>query len=206
MDIVPEPCAATQPDLSTNKPSPAVLMTERERSNICVILRRREKLQKTAAAKHAAELMADAERQLSARFSYDDDDIWRKAQAAADAVVGEGQRAVAARCEELGIPKEFAPGLSLCWYSRGENAVKARRDELRRLAQARVDAMLREAILQIETRSVEYQEQVMAGGFTTAAAREFLDALPAPESLMPPIDVRQLLLTNERKSTRGSPV
>lgn len=168
-------------------------MTERERTSICVILRRREKLQKTAAAKRAAELLADAERQLSAQFSFDDDATWKKAYAAAEAVARDAQRAVAARCRELGIPKQFAPDLQLHWYSRGENASKHRRAELRKLAEARVEVMQREAILLIETRSVELQEKVMAGGFTTKAAHKFLDALPTPESLMPPFDVRQLL-------------
>jgi hypothetical protein len=172
----------------------AVAMTERERTSICVILRRREKLQKTAAAKRAADLLADAERQLSAQFSFDDDATWKKAYEVAEAGVREAQRAVAARCQELGIPKQFSPGLDIHWHERGENACKHRRRELRQLAQARIEAMQRAAVLQIETRSVELQEQVMAGGFTSEAAHKFLDALPTPDSLMPPVDVRQLML------------
>jgi hypothetical protein len=178
----------------------AVAMTERERSNICVIVRRREKLQKTAAATRAAELRADAERQLAAQFSFDDDKVWKDAHAVAEAVVRDAQRAVAERCKELGIPKQFAPGLSLEWWKRGENGCKERRAELRQLAQARIDAMHRDAILQIETRSIELQEQVMRGGFTTEAAHQFLDALPAPDSLMPPVDVRQLMLPTKRSA------
>jgi hypothetical protein len=172
----------------------AVAMTSAERTTMCVILRRREKLQKAAVANRAAELRADAERQLAAQFSYDDDATWKKAHAAADAAVREAQLAVAARCEELGIPRQFAPKLSLEWWNRGENASKERRAELRNLAAARIEAMQRDAILQIETRSVELQEQVMAGGFTTDAAHNFLNALPTPDALMPPVDVRQLLL------------
>lgn len=174
-------------------------MTTAERTSICVILRRREKLQKAAAAARAAELRADAERQLSAMFSYDADAVWKKAYEAAQAEVHKAKLAIAARCAELGIPKQFAPGLGMGWYRRGENVVAERRAELRRLAYARIDAMQRDAIVQIEMRSVELQEQVMRGGFATDAAHKFLDALPAPASLMPPVDVRQLLLNAPAK-------
>jgi hypothetical protein len=170
-------------------------MTERERTSICVILRRREKLQKAAAAARAAELKAEAERQLSTIFSFDDDAVWKQANAIAGAAVREAQKVIETRCKELGIPKQFAPGIAMGWYGRGENVCPKRRAELRRLADARIEAMQRDAIVQIETRSVELQEQVMAGGFTTDAASKFLDALPAPEALMPVVDVRRLMLT-----------
>lgn len=110
------------------------------------------------------------------------------------------QKGIESRCLEIGIPKQFAPGISMGWYGRGENACPRRRAELRKLADARIESMLRDAIVQIETRSVELQEQVMAGGFTTDAAAKFLDALPSPDSLMPPVDVQQLMLTKTKNS------
>jgi NAD(P)-dependent dehydrogenase (short-subunit alcohol dehydrogenase family) len=181
----------------------AIVMTAAERGAMCVILRRREKLQKTFAAARAAELRAEAERQLQAVFHYDDDATWAKAHAIADATVSEAQSAVAARCAELGIPREFAPSLSMYWSGRGINGVKTIRDELRRLADARIESMEREAVVKIETRSVELQEQIMRGGFSTDAAAQFLDALPAPESLMQPVDVRQIMLTQQKPRLRG---
>jgi hypothetical protein len=138
--------------------------------------------------------------QLSAIFHFDDDATWAKANAIAEAAVSAAQKGIESRCLEIGIPKQFAPGISMGWYGRGENACPRRRAELRKLADARIESMLRDAIVQIETRSVELQEQVMAGGFTTDAAAKFLDALPSPDSLMPPVDVQQLMLTKTKNS------
>jgi hypothetical protein len=170
-------------------------MTKGERTDLGALIRRREKLAKTAAADRAAELLADLERQLAAIYTYDQDETWAAANAVAEQAIEQANLAVAARCAELGIPKEFAPRLAMGWRGRGENASKERPAELRRVGVTRISALEKSARTQIELRSLKLQEEIITGGFTSEAALSFLDKMPAPESLMPVLDARLLLDT-----------
>ena len=111
-------------------------MTKGERNDLAGLVRQRAKLLKAAAAQRSAELLADFERQLGTIHSYDDDETWRAATATAEQAVGAANAQIAERCQELGIPKEFAPTVRFSWYGRGENASKDRRAELRRMSSA----------------------------------------------------------------------
>jgi hypothetical protein len=164
-------------------------MTRREREDLAQLVRRREKVAKTQAQQRSAELLADFEAKLAAEYAYDDDAVWKQAKERADAVVQEAEVQIAARCRELGIPPQFAPDLSLGWYRRGENAVKERRTELRKVATTHIAALERAARSEIERRSVEVQTQLIAGGLTSSAAKSFLESMPTAASLMPPLSV-----------------
>ncbi len=167
-------------------------MTRAERTDLGALIRRREKLLKTAAKQRALELIADFEKQISAVFSYDDDETWGKAYSAAEHAVNEAKAVVAQRCRELGIPAEFAPDLSLGWYGRGENAVNQRRTELRRVAKTKIDALEARAKTEIERVSVEQQTALISDGLTSEAAQAFLAQMPTAENLMPMIDIEQI--------------
>jgi hypothetical protein len=167
-------------------------MTRREREDLAALVRRREKVAKTATAQRSAELCADFEAQLASIYSYDEDQTWRTITEDAQRIVHEADARVAERCRELGIPPRFRPGLNLSWYSRGENAVAERRGELRQVARTRIAALEKQARTEIERQSVELQTQLVAGGLESSAARAFLEAMPTPAALMPPLDVRAL--------------
>ena len=167
-------------------------MTKAERSDLCALIRRREKLEKTAASQRSAELLADFERQLASIYKFDNDEPWRTARAAAERAVEQAQVSIADRCKELGIPKEFAPGLSMGWYGRGENASRDRRAELRKVAETRLAAMEKAARTKIEMRSIELQEEIIRGGLLSADGQSFLSQLPRVETLMLPLDARVL--------------
>jgi hypothetical protein len=97
---------------------------------------------KSAAKQRSAELLADFENQMGSEFRFDDDATWAKATEAAKREVAKAQVLVAARCRELGIPDRFAPSLSLEWNHRGyDNQVKSRKDELRKMAETRIEAI-----------------------------------------------------------------
>ena len=68
-------------------------MTKAEREDLQRLLRDREKVQIAAAKEMSAELMADFESQLAARYSFDDDAVW-------EAAVKEAEREV----KSLGRP------------------------------------------------------------------------------------------------------
>jgi hypothetical protein len=179
-------------------------MTRREREDLAALVRRREKVAKTAAAQRAAELLADFEAQCAARYAYDEDATWRAITEEAQRVVQEADAAIAARCRELGIPPRFRPGLQVSWHGCGENAVAERRAELRAVAKTRIGALEKQARTKVERQSVELQTQLVAGGLASAAARAFLDAMPTPAALMPPLDVRALESATPRRAGRYS--
>jgi hypothetical protein len=153
-------------------------MTKGEREDLQRLVRHRERALKSAARERSAQLLADFENQMGQEYSFDQDEVWPQAAVAAKQEVDKAQERVAARCRELGIPRQFAPSLYFEWHNRGYgNAIKARRDELRRMAQTRIEAIERQAIVQIELNSVEAQTEIAKAGLTSAAAVAFLERL-----------------------------
>jgi hypothetical protein len=167
-------------------------MTSRERSELAALIRRREKVARTATNEVKAKRLADLEVQLASAFSAEDERFADVARFAAQ-VVERANQEVQRRCEEMGIPERFRPRLQVAWAGRGENATRERRAELRRVAQTQADADQKQALTQIEAASVEAQTELLRDGLTTDAARAWLDALPTPEQLMPALEVSSLL-------------
>lgn len=168
-------------------------MTKGEREDLQRLIRQREKVLKSATKQRSTDLLADFENQISAMYQFDDDEVWAAAEKAAAVEVEKAQQRVAARCAELGIPKQFAPTLNLYWSARSyHNGVKQRRDELRLAAKAQVAALEQKAIVAIETASVEAQTQVAIAGLTSEAARAFMANLPGVESLMPSLSYQEI--------------
>src|SRR5262249_55715491 len=99
---------------------------------------------------------------------------------------------LAAICRQHGIPEKLRPQLGYCWASRGENALSERRGELRRVAQARIEAIKQTALTTIMANEAEALTSIVATGLTSGEARSFLDAMPTPEQLMPPIVLQEI--------------
>jgi hypothetical protein len=166
-------------------------MTRRDREELAKLVRRREAVAKTAAKRRAAELVADVEQQLAAVYK-SDDVRWRTISAAAQEAIATADRAIAARCRELGIPEQFRPGLCLSWHGRGENATAVRRAELRRVAVSRIAALEQRAREEIERCSLEVQTQLLKAGLETDEARAFLESMPTIDALMPPLPLAEI--------------
>ena len=81
--------------------------------------------------------------------------------------------------------------------------VKARRNELRRMAETRIAAIETKAIVEIELGCLEAQTAIAASGLTSEAARAFLTNLPSVESLMPALSYEAV--AGEAKPPRSSP-
>lgn len=166
-------------------------MTRRERDDLSKLVRRREKVAKTDANQRAAELQADVERQLAMRYQADDAN-WQDLTARANAAIATADAELAARCRELGVPETFRPRLSLAWSSRGDNSLAERRNELRKVAMTRIEALRKGAHTEIERQSVEVQTKLLAGGLETDAARGFLESMPTADDLMPPLALTEV--------------
>jgi len=182
---------STTGDAGRDGTEPGAAMTSRERRDLAQLVRRREKVAKSATRQRAAELTADVEAQLSAEYGQDDA-RWATVTAAARVAVAKADAEVERICVEIGVPPEFRPGLHLGWYGRGQNASASRRNELRRVATTRIEALEAAARAEIERRSVEVQTELLAGGLTSSDARAFLLAMPGAEQLMPTMPLGEL--------------
>jgi hypothetical protein len=167
-------------------------MTDKERAEIRRHVADREKLAKAMAVERSAELLAEFEKQISAIYKWSDSEVWADAKLKADAVIMGAQAAIARECERLGIPSTFRPSLNMYWSGRGENAVNERRVELRRVAKAEIARIEQQAKVAIEHAHLQARVKLVEIGLHSADARKFLAALPAVETLMPPLDVKRI--------------
>lgn len=167
-------------------------MTKGERQELGQLIRKRERVMKTHAHQRTAELLAEFDASSAKIYHWDEDSVWAEAQASAMKAVEVAQAIIAARCAELGIPAEFAPGLQAQWYGRGHNAVASRRAELRRAAKSKIEAMEAAAVSRIEILSLEAQTEVVANGLESEAAKAFLGSMQSVEALMAPVDPVEL--------------
>lgn len=180
-------------------------MTKAERAELGSLIRKREKVMKSIADERAGVMMADFEAQSAAIYSYDDDAVWAEAVKDAEAAVQLAEQVIAKRCEERGIPREFAPTLKVGWFGRGQNAVAERRAELRQVAKKRIEAITLEAKAKIERMSLDAQTAVTMSGLESEAAKAFLEHMPKIEVLMPPVsavEIKQLVDSRNEEHQR----
>lgn len=178
-------------------------MTKGERVELGLLIRKRERVMKSIAVERSAAMLADFEKQCAAIYSFDQDEVWKDAFERAKKITDEAESVIAERCKELGIPKEFAPSVSLHWYGRGENAVAARRAELRKVAKAQIARIEKEAITKIERMSLEAQTEVIAHGLESEAALGFLERMPDIAVLMPALDAAEIQQQQEERPQKG---
>jgi hypothetical protein len=168
-------------------------MTKGEREDLQRLIRQRGKVLKSAAKQRSADLIADFENQMGQEYRFDQDEVWAKAMEVADREVRKARKQVEARCRELGIPERFAPSLSLHWHHRGyDNQIAKRRQELRLMAETQIEAIEQKAIVQIELSCLEAQTKIATAGLTSEAAQQFVEKLPAIDTLMPALSFGEI--------------
>jgi hypothetical protein len=169
-----------------------VMMTSREREELRKLNAARGKAAKASIDSYSAVLLADTEERLAAAYKYDDE-AWADLTSRAAEVVRAADAEIAERCRTLGIPEDFRPKLGLSWERRGENGIKSRRTELRKVAQTKIAAMARQAHAEIDARVLKGYELLVQDGLETDAARQFLQNMPAVQALMPKqLDIAEL--------------
>jgi hypothetical protein len=173
------------------RPEGRAVIPKSEREELARVVRLRMRVAKAAVATRQAELLADVEKQLSAKYKFGDE-VWAHITQRAEEAVAEADQEIARICREMGVPENFRPSLGLHWYDRGENAAAERRAELRRLAQRKVAAAAAAAVTAIEAKGAEVLTTLIAGGLQSAEARAFLASIPAAEQLMPQLALGEL--------------
>lgn len=164
-------------------------MTKAEREDLVRLIKQRERVSKTAAEQRSASMLAEFEQQIAAIHPFNKNEVWQAAVAAAIEAARQANEQVVKEADRLGIPKEFHPKLNFSWAARGESEYRERRDELRRVARAEIETIEKSARVQIESESVRAQTEIIANGLNSDAALEFLNRLPAIESMMPALSI-----------------
>jgi len=168
------------------------LMTQRDLESLLKVCRLRAKAAKDKTTELAAERRAEFEKQLATIFARDSDEVWKKLNEDADEFEAITNVKIAQRSRELGIPAAFAPRRSSYWAGRHENAGKDRRMELTKVAYRRIESDEKAAKAAIDAASGDIQLRLLADGLETAAAKAFLESMPAPEQLMPVFTVAEI--------------
>ena len=167
-------------------------LSRNETHDLSMIIKDRTRVLRAHAEEQAAACMADFESKLASAYTWDQDEVWKKATEEAQRVVADSQKIIAARCKELGIPASFAPSIGALWSGRGENAMAARRNELRRVAESSIKAMTKAAITRIEKQSLDLRTQVVSMGLLSADAKMFLESLAPVEDSMRALDFAEI--------------
>jgi hypothetical protein len=178
----------TMPAKQRSADSPAVRLTKAEKDNLLKLA----KLDRDGAIADITRKITDAiddfEMQLAAEYRFDQREVWADLMHTAKTRVNELDSMLAEDCRTLGIPDQFRPSISLGWHSRGENAFKQWREELRRATAWRLIAMGRHAIEQTKTGYRNVMTSILSATITSEEARALLAAMPTTEELVPKID------------------
>lgn len=172
-------------------------MSRGDRDALLKVARLREKALKSEADQRAAELRADLEGQLSTVFEADDE-RWRRQVAELQKLADDLNKKLRAEVVAEGRPANFAPAVSVDFYGRGENAIKKRREELRVAGQATIEAQRKAVHTWIERQHASLASEIVAGALESAAAKAFLEALPAIETLLPKVSLAQIEIDRQK--------
>ena len=167
-------------------------LSRNETHDLSMIIKDRTKVLRAHAEEQAAACMADFEAKMATVYTFDQDEVWKKATEEARRVVEDSQNNIAKRCKELGIPATFAPSISASWQGRGENMLASRRTELRRVAESSIRAMTKAAITKIEKQALDLRTQVVGMGLLSADAKMFLESLAPVEESMRALDFGEI--------------
>lgn len=100
------------------------VMTKGERTELLSLIRKREKVLKTAAEDRCATLLAEFEQQMASIYDWNDDTTWSRVKKEAEDAILAANEEIWKRCDALKIPREFAPGIQMFWHGRGQNGLK----------------------------------------------------------------------------------
>jgi hypothetical protein len=176
-------------------------LTVAEREGLLRILRANVKAAKAAILGREAELKAAFEIQLDTLYPPTGDPVWNAEYKAAIEDWKPRAERINKRSDELRIGTRFRPKLDPPeWTYGGEQLFKSLRVERRRLAHLQIAEKLRHDVEEMERKSAAMQLEIIANGFVTEAAREFLDKLPSIDQLVPPMRVEELAALVEGKS------
>lgn len=164
------------------------MITKAERGELRSLVRQRFKLLRSEVAQRQSELLADLETAVTARFA-DEDQRW------ADASFKIAEAAREANRTANDIIREFIPE----WRERevvgcaqlGKPNTQ-QRQQLRREGQARIEAQVRAALLQLQQQEADLLTRLALGVLESAEGRAFLGEIPTVSALVPAVRLLEL--------------
>jgi hypothetical protein len=167
-------------------------MTKGERDQLIRVVRLRAKQAEREAEMREKVLLAEVRDQMTAQFQANDE-LFAEAVAIARDAAERANAQIQARCAELGIPAQHAPGLQLGWRSRSpEYQDNTRRAELFKLAGARLQALTKAAKTQVQSQALDAEEKLILGGLESLEAKAMFAAMPTVEQIMPALSLEDL--------------
>ena len=165
--------------------APVDKMTKHDLDMLLQLDRNEAKALKAATEARRAQVIAQGEADIARRYTIDHRPEWEKAYQEAQAIIDKLNKRIAADVEEEGSRAEFAPSAEICWLSRGENVLKDRRAELRRVLESEAMAQREAACAAIDLYSVKAQRELLMCGLDTEIAKQILAQRPKLEAVMP---------------------
>ena len=171
-------------------------MTPADRQALIRVAKSRGKLAEDEIDARAKTVLAEVLNDLTAEYQARDA-LWNDAVVIAEEAAAKANEQIRLRCAELGIPADHAPGLDVAWHKRGAGlSDRARREELRELAQARVSALTATAKTIARAQVLDIEEKIVLGALESIEAKKVLEAMPSAEQLMPTISIHDLGVTH----------
>lgn len=164
-----------------------------ERRELRSVVRSQRKVLRAEVAQREAELMAEAEERLTARFAAQDraqteaqrlaTEVVRKANdelrdALATAIESHGEEGRTLRCSEIYTPR--------VWAQTEDRA------QLRRAMEAGVKARVKQARTELDRQEADLLRDLAVEGLETSAARAFLARIPSAAELVPSSRLREI--------------
>jgi hypothetical protein len=177
-------------------------MTKGERDELSKLVRLNFRVARGGIDQRKTELIADFEASLAKKWSLYDE-LWKDSVKVAKAAVKQTNKVIAERYAETGAPPEFAPELSMGWFSRGENESASRRGELRKVAVTRIEAKAIAAKQTLNEKEAAVLTKLARTALHSEEARAFLDEVPSLEALMPTISVEAIEAAAKLSGRRG---
>lgn len=171
-------------------------MTRTEAADLQRVVRMNCKLARTDIDARAAAVLAEFEAQLAKEYDPQDamvKDLFTEA----DKIVHQLNAELKQRCDDAGVPRNWAPSLHVVLYQRGENASAERRYELRRVAFTRMDEMKRTAKLAVDRAENAMATALIANQLDGAEAKEWLATLPSADSLIQEFSIAEIELAKD---------
>lgn len=167
-------------------------MTKGDRDALIGLVRKNAKLAKADTDQRKAILRAEIEDLITAQVRSEEvlkASTIKRLKEAVQAANDEAR----ATYEATGRPGKYAPSASVAWSSRsGEFIDPERRNELRRLAERRLDALTTKSKHEIDKAAVQQEAALIAGSLDSNEARAILGRLPTPDEMMPSLSLDDL--------------
>jgi len=176
-------------------------MTKSELENLLRAFRLNAKAANTSVVNLGAKLKAEFEVELNTKYPPDGDPVWEEEYETLLTEWKKRQDRIVKRSAERGIPQRFQPGIEMPrWVYGGQQCFDKYRPEMRRLAHAQIDAMVKSRLEGLEAQSAQVQLSILSHGFVTEEAKRFFADLPTIASLIPPIKIEEITALLEGKN------